>query len=102
MSENAVIWYDDQRKTKIGYLFEKQSVYFVTFTLRPGGRTRTPRKSLLANNIKAMKFIPTVAGDAVRSIHCCIDCGQKDIVYRFERVIPLENRVCYEKDKMRR
>ncbi|MFC1842296.1 PilW family protein [Candidatus Dependentiae bacterium] len=81
-------WYDQERETKIGYIFKNQKIYFVV----------NKRKNIMACNIKSLYFSPIIVGGQIKSIKCEITFFNNNFlsnnkIKKLERLIALKNRV---------
>ena len=81
ISSIHIMWKDEQTKTVVGYLYEKQNLFFV----------KGKRKNVIARNLKNVKFAATVEREEIKSIRCVIafSCHQKK--YTVDRLIILKN-----------
>jgi len=83
LSEDHIVWLDENKKIKRGYLFKNQKIYFL----------KNKRKNLIANYVKKLRFIPSVIDDIIHSVHCIIEFGAQKKTCCLERVIYIKNRV---------
>jgi len=91
INETNLVWHDSIEKKDVGWLFEKEKLFFVTGTWKEG-RWYKKRRNMVANNIVSLQFTPKKNKRLVKSIQYCLKTKIKNKIHTFEREIFIRNR----------